>query len=543
MSTAEFAPVVRSSTQVGAATLASRVLGLARDVLLANVFERGVTDAFFMAFMIPNLFRRLVGEGSLTTAFVPVFTGCLRRSRDEARRFLNTTWTLAAALGLGITLGGILLADPLVDLFAPGFSLEPGKHALTVTLLRLCFPYIFFLMLVAVAMGALNAVGHFLSPAIAPVLLNLSLIAGAGLGTAGFFFPAQPILVLGAAVIVAGALQVALQLPVLGARGMFPRPALEVRAPAVRRLGSLLVPAVLGASVFQLNIVISRILASFLGSGAVSYLYYADRLLELPLGIFVVALGTASLPTFSRLAKSGSQAELRETFFGTQFLVLALALPSTVGLALLSESLIAVLFSWRVEVFDAVAVAGTGRALFLYALGLVPIGVSRICVGLCVAHENTRTPARAAVFSLVVNAAAALFLIGPLPAEGLPAGFASLQSWWSVFDLGYPGLALAASIASSANAAFLWWVVRRRYGIRLLRPDAGRLLRLIVASLVMGVVLATAQQFWPIPPEASLRGLAQLGSYVGGGLALYLLMLRALGSPELEALVRVLRRR
>ncbi len=543
MSTSALAPVARSSTQVGAATLVSRVLGLGRDIVLANVFERGVTDAFFMAFMIPNLFRRLVGEGSLTTAFVPVFTGCLRRSRDEARRFFSTTWALGAGLGLAITLGGILLADPLVSLFASGFSLEPGKHALTVMLLRLCFPYIFFLVLVALAMGALNALGHFLAPAIAPVLLNLSLITGAALGAAGFFFPAQPVLVLGPAVIVAGALQVALQLPFLSARGMLPRPALEVRAPAVRRLGTLMLPAVLGASVFQLNILISRILASFLGSGAVSYLYYADRLLELPLGIFVVALGTGSLPTFSRLAKAGSQAALRETFFGTQFLVLALALPSTVGLVLLSEPLMGVLFSWRVELFDAVAVAGTGRALFLYALGLAPIGVARICVGLCVAHENTRDPARAAVFSLLVNAGAALLLIGPLPPEGLPAALAFLQSWWTVLDLGYPGLALAASIASLANAAYLGLVVRQRYGIRLRRPDFERLLRLVVASAVMGVVLGAAQQFWPVPPEASLRGFTRLGSYVAGGLAVYLLMLRVLGSPELEALVRVLRRR
>ena len=128
--------------------------------MLANLFERGLTDAFFIAFMIPNLFRRLVGEGSLTTAFVPVFTGCLRRSREEAQRFLNTTWTLGLLLGLVITIGGMLLAGPLVDLFAPGFSLEPGKHALTVSLLRFCFPYIFFLILVAVAMGALNSLGH-----------------------------------------------------------------------------------------------------------------------------------------------------------------------------------------------------------------------------------------------------------------------------------------------------------------------------------------------------------------------------------------------
>ena len=212
-------------------------------------------------------------------------------------------------------------------------------------------------------------------------------------------------------------------------------------------------------------------------------------------------------------------------------------------LALLSEPLIAVLFSWRVEVFDLAAVAGTGHALFLYSLGLVPIGIARICVGFCVAHENTRAPAQAAVFSLVVNAAAALLLIGPLPAAGLPAGFASLQSWWTVYDLGYPGLALAASIASLANAAYLWLVVRRHYGVRLLGPDAARLARLILASLVMGVVLATAQQFWPIPRQASLLGLVRLGGYVGGGLALYLLTLRALGSPELEALVRLLRRR
>jgi putative peptidoglycan lipid II flippase len=529
--------VARDAGVVGAATLASRVLGLVRDIVLANLFLARSTDAFFIAFMIPNLFRRLIGEGALTVAFVPIFTGSLARSRAEARYVFNATWTLAALAGALIVLLGSIFAEPLVRIFAAGFAQEPGKFELCVRLLRICFPYIFLLTLVAVAMGALNALGHFFRPAIAPVLLNLCLIAGAVSG-AIWFDP--PILALGAAVLLAGVLQVLLQVPELVRRGMAPRPVLALGHPAVRRLGSLMAPAVLGASVYQLNLIVVRFLSSFQGDGAVSYLYYADRLLELPLGVFVFALGAASLPSFSRLAKQGEHEALRGAFAGTLGMALALALPSTVGLVLLREPLFGALFAWNPGVFGPEAVQGCAQALLCYALGLVPITMSRIVVQLCVANENTRTPAWAAAVGLTVNVIAALALIAPLDPATLPSGFGqalvAFQRSIDVAHFGYAGLALATSIAALANLVYLLAAARHRYGALLRAGDWLDYGRLALASLGMGAAVWFGLSRLPVPAQATPLALALLAAHVAFGVLVYLGLLALLRSPELGML-------
>jgi putative peptidoglycan lipid II flippase len=539
VSTDELHGVARSAGVVGGATLASRVLGLARDVVLASTFLPMATDAFFVAFMIPNLLRRLVGEGSLTISFVPVFTTWFQRSREEARRVFNATWTLTALVGAALTALGMLFADPLIHLFAPGFALEPGKHELAVQLLRLCFPYILCLMLVAVAMGALNALGHFLAPAIAPVLLNLCLIAGAVSG-ALWFDP--PILALGAAVIAAGLLQVLLQIAPLSQRGVAPRPLLRFGHPALRRLAVLMGPAALGASVFQINLLVSRFLSSFLGDGAVSYLYYADRLLELPLGIFIFALGTASLPSFARLAKGSDREALSAAFEGTLTLATALALPAAAGLVLLRQPLFAQLFAWNPSTFGAAAVEGCAAALLFYACGLVPIAVARVAVMLSVANEDTRIPARGAVVGVLVNLLAALALIGPLPAGKLPLWFTSLQHAMVLAELSYPGLALAASIAAAANAAYVWLALRRRYGGLVRRTFVGRVVRIVAATALMSLVVLGATHLWPVPETASAIGVGLLILHAGLGVLSYALALVALRSPEVAPLVRLFRR-
>jgi putative peptidoglycan lipid II flippase len=529
----------RSAGTVAGATLASRILGLARDVVLANLFTAGRTDAFFVAFMIPNLFRRLVAEGSLTVSLVPVFTGELRRSRPAAAHLFNATWTLGAGAGLAIVIGGMLLADPLVRIFAPGFALDPGKQELTAQLLRLCFPYILLLMLVATAMGALNAMGHFFAPAIAPVLLNLSLITGAVLG-AVWLDP--PILALGVAVVVAGILQVLLQLPPLVRREIRPRPVFAPRDPALRRLLLLMAPAVLGASIYQLNVLVSGFLASFFGDGAVSYLYYAGRLIEFPLGVFVFAVGTASLPSLSRLVAGGDRNALREAFSGALGLALVLVVPSSVGLILLSEPIFAVLFGWNPAVFGPAAVEICAQALVLYALGLIPVGVSRIAVGLCVAHHNTRTPARAAVVGLLTNVVASLALIGPLPSGSLPGPLIEAQRALVVADLGFVGLALATSIASLANAVYMLAAARRRYG-RLASGLGGRIAPLTAGAASLAGALVALDLVWPVPRSASVSGAAALFAHVALGAGVYLACLKLLRSPDLASLLATLRRR
>ena len=452
----------------------------------------------------------------------------------------NATWTLAALGGLALVALGIWAAGPLVDVFAPGFAGDPGKHALTVELLRLCFPYIFLLMLVAVAMGALNARGHFLAPAVAPVLLNVCLIAAAFAGRAWLDVP---VLALGVAVGVAGVLQVALQVPPLSRRGLSPRPVFDPGHPALRQLGRLMLPAVLGASVFQLNLLLSRFLASFLGDGAVSYLYYASRLIEFPLGVFVFALGAASLPSFSRLVSGGDREGLRASFSATLGMNLALCLPSSVGLMLLCEPIFAVLFGWNPAVFGDDAMAASSSALWCYALGLVPIAVTRSYVNLCVAHHDTATPARGAVASLLVNALASLALIGPLPAGRLPSWFLELQHAWAVWDLGLVGLALASTLGALANAIFVIAVARTRHRAAL-EPGAARgWLRLGLATVVLGVFLVGLDALLPIPLRASAAGVALLVVHVLAAALLYLAVLFALGSAEARLLVDVVRRR
>ncbi len=513
VSTDEVRGVARSAGVIGVATLASRVLGLVRDVVLANVFAARITDAFFVAFTIPNLFRRLVGEGTLTGAFVPIFTGWLEGSaeqtaeerRSEARRAFNATWTLAALVGAGISIAGIVFADPLVRVFAPGFLDDPAKFELCVKLLRICFPYILLLSVFAVAMGALNALGHFFVPAIAPVLLNLCIIAAALLGSGA----AEPIVWVAVAVVLAGAVQVLVQFPPLRARSLQPRPVFEPGHPLVRRLLTVMAPAVLGASVYQFNLLVVRFLSSFLGDGAVSYLFYADRLLEFPLGVFVFAI--------------------------------ALAVPSTLGLIWLREPLVAGLFAWT-DVFDSAAVDGCARALLFYSFGLVPITASRICVQLCFSHENTRAPAWAAGVSLVVNAVAALALIGPLPADVLPGALVALQHGMVVAEMGYAGLALATSIAAAANALFLVAFCRTHYGVFRPAADAGRWLRVALAGAAMTGALSGLASVLPPMRGASLVGLASLALQVAAGAAVYFASLALLRSPEIRAFRALARR-
>jgi putative peptidoglycan lipid II flippase len=531
--------VARSAAVVGAATLASRVLGLVRDIVLANVFPARATDAFFIAFTIPNLARRLIGEGTLTVAFVPIFVGWLERSRAEARRAFSATFGVGVVVGLAVTVVGIGLAEPLVRVFAPGFAVEPDKFDLSVRLLRLCFPYIFFLTLVAIAMGALNALGHFFAPAIAPVLLNVALIAGAFAGLAWF---ATPIEALGWAVIAAGVLQLLLQFPWLRRFGVMPTLGFQPGHPAVRRLATVMAPAVIGASVYQFNLLVVRLLSSFEGDGAVSYLYYADRLLEFPLGVFVFALGTASLPSFSRLVKREDRAGLRRAFVDTLAVATALALASTAGLVLLREPLFSGLFAWQARLFDAEAIAGCARALLFYALGLPAITVARICAQLCLAHENTGAPARAAVVSLCVNVASALALAGPLPLEGLPDALVRAQHAVAFFDMGYAGLALATSIAAYANAAYLFGACTRRYGPLFEAPDALRFAKLGAATVAESGALWLALLAIPVPEPGRFLGLAALLVYVGGGALAFGGALAALRSPEFPVLARLVRR-
>lgn len=539
MSTEGAVGVSRSAGVVAGATLASRVLGLLRDSAIAYALPVSASDAFFVAFTIPNLLRRLVGEGALTVAFVPVFSQALARSHDEARRVLRATWTLAFLVTSVICVLGMIWADPLVIAFAPGYLEDPAKLELTTTLLRLCFPYVVSLSLVAVAMGALNALGHFFRPAIAPVWLNICQIASVFIGLAFF---TTPVLALGFGVIVAGVLQVLLQLRPLRERGFAPKLLWAPGDPSIRRLGWILLPSLLGASAYQLNTITTRAIASFFGDGPVSYLYYATRLLELPLGVFIFALSMASLPSLARSVAAGDRPALQRSFAEVVGLSLALALPCTAGLILLREPIVALLFGWNPEHFGAEAVRLSGLALLYYTIGLVPISLSRIYVNLCVAHENTRTGAQAAVLSLIVNVVGALVLVGPLPYGTLWDGLVEAQRACVLADYGFLGLALATSLAAAANAAYVMIASRVRYGATLSASAWFGYLRLLGATAVLCSAVAFALWLLPTPSPASLEAAAQLAGLIALGVVAYLAGLWALGAKEFALVARLARR-
>jgi len=539
VSTEGLAGVSRSAGVVAGATMASRVLGLMRDSAIAYALPVSASDAFFVAFTIPNLLRRLVGEGALTVAFVPIFSQSLARSHDEARRVFRATWTLALVVTAAICVLGMIFADSIVIAFAPGYLGDPEKLELTGKLLRLCFPYVVSLSLVAVAMGALNALGHFFRPAIAPVWLNICQIAAVFIGLSFF---TTPVMALGWGVLIAGVLQVWLQLRPLRERGFAPSLLWAPGDPSIRRLGYLLLPSLLGASAYQLNTITTRAIASFFGDGPVSYLYYATRLLELPLGVFVFALAMASLPSLSRSVARGDRDALHRSFAGTLGLALALALPCTAGLILLREPIVLLLFGWNPEHFGAEAVRLCGLALLYYTLGLVPISLARIYVNLCVAHENTRTGAHAAVVSLVVNVVGALVLVGPLPYGTFADSVIDLQRACVIADFGFLGLALATTLAAAANAAYVMIEARLRYGAHLETRDWIGYLRLLGATGLMCGVVGVTDALAPLPERASVAGALHLFALIGAGGLAYLGGLFLFGAPEF-ALVRGLLRR
>jgi len=293
--------VTKAAGVVGSATLLSRIFGFIRDVVIAWFFGAGlVSDAFFVAFRIPNLLRRLFAEGSLSAAFIPVFTEYLtKRGKDEAFRMARSAIRLLSVLLVAITVAGILLSPIVIRLIAPGFVTSPEKYSLTVFLTRIMFPYIFFIGLVALCMGILNALGHFAAPALAPVFLNISII-----GSVFLIAPhmADPVAGIAIGVLIGGFLQLALQVPFLIKKGFYFWQKTNMYHSGLKKVGLLMVPTIFGSAVYQINILVGTLLASLLAHGSVSYLYYADRLVQFPLGIFAIAMATAVLPTLSRQA-------------------------------------------------------------------------------------------------------------------------------------------------------------------------------------------------------------------------------------------------
>ncbi|MDP2967897.1 MAG: murein biosynthesis integral membrane protein MurJ, partial [Deltaproteobacteria bacterium] len=304
--------IAKAASTIGMGTLLSRILGFFRDMVIAHFFGAGMAaDAFFVAFRIPNLWRRLVGEGSLTISFIPVYTEYLhQRSEEEIREVTHAAFTLMGLVLLLITLLGIFFSPVLIQIIAPGFARIPEKFQLTITLNQIIFPYLFFMGLFALCMGILNSRRHFFAPAIAPIFLNISIILSVFLFYHSF---QKPVMTLAVGVLAGGVIQLLFQIPFLWQKGITFRFNFNFGHPAIKRIGALMVPGIIGTAVYQINVFIDTIFASFLPGGSVSYLFFADRLLEFPLGIFAIAIGMASLPALSRLASQGKMEELKNT--------------------------------------------------------------------------------------------------------------------------------------------------------------------------------------------------------------------------------------
>ena len=516
----EQAQVTRAAGVVGAATLASRIFGFLRDVVIAWFFGAGLAaDAFFVAFRIPNLLRRLFAEGALSIAFVPVFTEVIeKQGMDEASSVARSAIRLLTLILTIVTVVGIVAAPVLVWVIAPGFAEDPDKFAVTVRLTRIMFPYILLVGLVALAMGILNPLGHFAAPALAPVLLNLAMIGGVL-----FISPhmKDPVTGLAIGVVFGGVLQLLLQLPFLAKRGVIFWQRARVYHPVLKKVAILMGPMVFGAAVYQINQLVGTLLASLLPEGSVSYLYYADRLVQFPLGVFAIALATAVLPSLSRQAAADDMAALKETFGYAMRLVFFITLPAMVGLIMLREPIVALLF--RRGAFTVDTVRLTAYALLFYAAGLWAFSAVRIVVSIFYALQDTKTPVKIACISVAANIVLSIVLMQ---------------------YLAHGGLALATSLASMVNLALLLYLLRRRLGRLGMKKTATSVFKSALFAAAMGAgVWLLARWFVPAGGGKTLHLLAAIAAAIAAGIGIYGLLHLAFRSPELGAIAELVSRR
>ncbi len=488
--------LLRAASTVGGWTLSSRLLGFVRDVLLARVLGAGpLADAFFVAFRLPNFFRRMFAEGTLTVAMVPVLAEERKQGEDQARHYLDALASLLLAVLVAFTVLGMLLMPWLLLLFAPGFRHDPGRWHAALLLARWMFPYLLLISLTALAWGVLNAYRRFSLAAASPALLNIAIIFAAIVLAPGF---SNPALAIAFGVLLGGALQLGIQLPALKRIGWTPRFAWHPRLPAIGRTLRLFGPAVLGVAAVQINILIGTILATLLPTGAVSYLYYADRIVQLPLALFGIAMGTALLPTLSDHAAHGRHEEARRDLRHGLAWMTWITLPAIVGAFWLAEPIIGVLFErGRFTHADTLATAHTLQA---YAIGLLAFCWVRVLSAACYAEKDAKSPTRYAAIAVGINIVLAVLLMRPF---------------------GYVGLALATSLSAFANVTMLVLRVRRLHGTVFDAASLARIGRAVLASLAMLAAIVGLQHAWPFPTTDKWPQAAWLTAAIGGSMAVF----------------------
>ena len=492
--------LARSAGVIGLATTASRLLGLLRDQILAYFFGAGnAMDAFNVAFRIPNLLRDLFAEGAMSAAFVPTFTRRLaQRGRNDAWRLGNHVVNALILATLVMVVLGILVAGPLVRLMAGDYARVPGKLDLTISMTRVMMPFLTLIAVAAACMGMLNSLRRFFVPAFAPAMFNVGTILGVlALLPLLSLWGVQPIFAAAIATLLGGALQVAIQWPALRREGYRYQLALDRRDPGLREILVLMGPGVLGLAAVQVNVFVNTWLATSQGTGAVSWLNYAFRLMYMPIGIFGLSIATAALPTISRHAASEDTAAMRRTFSSGLRMMLMLNVPATAGLMALATPIVDLLF--RRGRFTPGDTAATAAAVIFYAPGLIGYSTVKLAVPTFYALKNSRTP-------VIVSA--------------LTVGLNIVLNVTLARALGYRGLALGTALAALFNATVLLWLLRRRLdGI-----DGGRVAvafgKIAVASVVMAVAAWGGERFlqeaWP--GTSTLWRLARLTTVIAGAL-------------------------
>ena len=501
-----------SSFVVSIGTMLSRVLGLVRDVVLANLLGAAPNaDAFFVAFKIPNFLRRLFAEGAFSQAFVPVLTETREQGSHEAVRHLvdRVAGILGGSLFV-LTALAMVMAPWVALIFAPGFSRDVAKLALTADLIVWTFPYLFLISLTGFCGAILNTYGRFAVPAYTPVLLNLSLITAALV-----WAPTMPEPALGLAmgVTLAGVVQLLFQLPSLRALKLTPRPVWDTKDEGVRKILMLMVPALFGVSVSQINLLFDTVLASLLPDGSVAWLYYSDRLTELPLGVFAIAIATVILPTLSALNTRAEPEEFSQTLAWAMRNVLLIAVPATVALWLLAEPILATLFQYGAFTDRDVEMAAA--SLRAYTVGLGGFMLIKVLAPGYYARQDMKTPVKIGIIAMVSNMVLNVLFVFPL-------------MWY--FEMGHVGLALATSVSAWINAGLLYLGLRRG-GISLTGVfEAKFVARLVVAVSLMGIavsMMSPAVSLW-LTADLSWR-VGQMTLLVFVGMASFAMVLAVLG--------------
>lgn len=457
--------LLKSSAVVAVMTMLSRILGLVRDVVVAVMFGASSgADAFFVAFKIPNFFRRLFGEGAFAQAFVPVLTEYQQKRPYDVVKDLvdHVAGTLGGVL-LVTSLVAVAAAPLLAMVFAPGFTNDVDKYHLTVDMLRLTFPYLMLISLAGFAGAILNSYGRFAVPAFTPVLLNLSLI-----GCAWLLAPYldTPVMALAYGVLLAGVVQLLFQLPFLGGLGLLPRPRYRKQHEGVKQIITLMIPALFGVSVSQINLLLDTVLASFLQTGSVAWLYYSDRLTELPLGVFGIAIATVILPSLSKKHTNEDGQSFAKTLEWAVRMVLLIGVPAMLALIILAEPLISTLFlHGEMTPKDLPMIAASLRA---YALGLLAFMLIKVLAPGFFSRQDTKTPVKIAIWAMVANMVLNLML---------------------VWHLDHVGLALATSLSSWLNAFLLYFALRKEQVFYWQSGILAYLIRLVLACAAMVAAL------------------------------------------------------